>query len=117
MISRLFIERPRFAMVIALVLTLAGFLALLSLSVEEYPQVAPLSVIVQATYPGKSAEVLAATVATPLEQSVNGVDDMIYMESSSNNQGSYSLTVTLKILKLLRDLQADKSSNYSFQAR
>ena len=97
MISRLFIERPRFAMVISIVLTMAGAIALFSLPIEEYPSVAPPSVSVSATYPGASAQVLANTVAIPLEQKINGVDDMIYMESTSSNQGSYELTVTFAV--------------------
>lgn len=97
MISQLFIERPRFAMVISIVLTLAGAISLSSLPVEEYPSVSPPSVTVSATYPGASAQVLANTVAVPLEQKMNGVDDMIYMESSSSNQGSYELTVTFAV--------------------
>ncbi len=97
MISRLFIERPRFAMVISIVLMMAGAISLFSLPVEEYPSVAPPSVSVSATYPGASAQVLANTVAIPLEQKINGVDDMIYMESTSNNEGSYELTVTFAV--------------------
>ena len=97
MISRLFIERPRFALVIAIVLSMAGAMALTTLPVEQYPQVAPPSVRVSASYPGASAEVLAKTVASPIEQAVNGVDDMIYMESTSDNQGNYNLTVTFAV--------------------
>lgn len=97
MFSRIFIERPRFAMVISIVLTLAGAIAVFSLPISLYPQITPPEVVISASYPGASAEVLANTVGIPLEQEVNGIEDMLYMNSSSENSGSYSLTVTFKV--------------------
>lgn len=97
MFSRIFIERPRFAMVISIVLTLAGAIAVFSLPISLYPQITPPEVVISASYPGASAEVLANTVGIPMEQEVNGIEDMLYMDSSSENSGSYSLTVTFKV--------------------
>ena len=94
MISKLFIERPRLAVVISLVITLAGLIALLNISVAQYPKITPPEIVVRASYPGASAEVVAQSVAAPIEAQVNGVENMIYMTSTSGNDGSYSLTVT-----------------------
>ncbi|MCF4115099.1 MULTISPECIES: efflux RND transporter permease subunit [Dethiosulfovibrio] len=96
MFSKFFIERPRFAMVIAVVLALAGGIAALNLPVKQYPDIAPPQISVEATYPGADAETLANTVGVPLEEAINGVDDMIYMNSTSSNTGRYSLTITFK---------------------
>jgi HAE1 family hydrophobic/amphiphilic exporter-1 len=95
--SAFFIERPKFALVIAIVLTLAGGLSIYLLPVNEYPTISPPSIEVSGVYPGASAEVVEATVGTPIEDAVNGVEDMIYMSSKSANDGSYSLTVTFKV--------------------
>lgn len=97
MFSRVFIERPRFAMVISIVLTLAGTISLFSLPIALYPEVTPPTVQVSAVYPGASAEVIASTVGIPLEEAINGVEDMLYMESTSDGAGSYALTVTFKV--------------------
>ena len=97
MISQIFIERPRFAGVISIVLVLAGAIAMFNLPIALYPQVTPPQITVRATYPGASAEVLSTTVATPIEDEVNGVEGMIYMESQCNNTGQYELTVTFKV--------------------
>ena len=97
MFSRFFIERPRFAMVISIVLTLAGAIAVFSLPISLYPEITPPEVTVSARYPGASAEVLASTVGIPLEEEVNGVEDMLYMSSTSENSGSYRLTVTFAV--------------------
>ncbi|MDL2328237.1 efflux RND transporter permease subunit [Desulfosarcina sp. OttesenSCG-928-A07] len=94
MLSRLFIQRPRLAMVISLIITLAGFLAILNIPVSEYPDnIVPPEIYVSATYPGANAEEVAASVASPLESQINGVDNMMYMSSSSTNTGSYSLSI------------------------
>ncbi len=97
MISRVFIERPRLAGVVSIVLTLAGVLAIFVLPIAQYPQVTPPQVMVSAMYPGASAEVLAATVAGPIEDSVNGVEDMIYMSSTCDNIGNYSLSISFAV--------------------
>jgi hydrophobe/amphiphile efflux-1 (HAE1) family protein len=94
--SRFFIDRPIFAAVLSLVITLAGLVALPNLPVAQYPQITPPSIIVQCNYPGASAQVVAESVASPIEQQVNGVEDMMYMSSQSANDGSYSLSVTFK---------------------
>lgn len=98
MISRIFIERPRMAMVVALVITLAGVLALFNIPVAQYPEkVTPPSIYVTAVYPGANAEEVAASVAAPIEEEVNGVEDMIYMSSTSANNGTYRLGVTFAV--------------------
>jgi multidrug efflux pump len=96
MFSRFFIDRPIFATVLSIVITLAGCLAMWNLPLAQYPQVTPPTVSVTCTYPGASAEVVAQTVAAPIEQQVNGVERMLYMESQSANDGSYSLSVTFE---------------------
>ena len=96
-ISHFFIDRPIFAAVISIIITLIGAVAYLSLPVAQYPEIAPPSISVNATYPGASAEIVAKTVATPLEQEINGVDDMLYMTSQSTSDGSMSLAVTFKL--------------------
>src|SRR5438477_1808592 len=96
MFSHFFIERPIFAAVLSIVITLAGAVAALTLPVAQYPQITPPSIMVQCSYPGADARVVAESVAAPIEQQVNGVEDMLYMVSQSNNDGSYTLTVTFK---------------------
>ena len=95
MFSNFFIRRPRFAIVLSIVITLAGCIALTKLPITMYPEVTPPEISVSANYPGASAEVVAKTVGIPLEDQINGVEDMIYMNSSSND-GSYSLSITFK---------------------
>ncbi len=97
MISSVFIDRPRLAIVIAIVITLAGLLAIRSIPVAQFPDIVPPQVQVTARYPGASAEVVEASVAQPLEAQMVGVDRMIYMRSTSANDGSYTLTVSFDL--------------------
>jgi multidrug efflux pump len=94
--SHFFIERPIFASVLSIIITLAGAVAVVHLPVAQYPQITPASIIVSCNYPGANAHVVAESIAAPIEQQVNGVENMIYMSSQSANDGSYSLTVTFK---------------------
>src|SRR3954453_18016180 len=96
MLSRFFIDRPIFAWVISIVITLAGAVGLFALPVAQYPEIAPPTVEVSASYPGANAQVVADTVAAPIEQQVNGVEGMMYMSSQCANDGTYTLTVTFK---------------------
>lgn len=96
MFSQFFIDRPIFASVISILITLAGAIAVFALPIAQYPPVAPPTIQVDCNYPGASAQVVAQTVASPIEQQVNGVQDMLYMSSQSTSDGSYTLTVTFK---------------------
>jgi HAE1 family hydrophobic/amphiphilic exporter-1 len=97
MFSRFFIERPIFANVIALITVFFGLVTISRLPVEEYPEITPPTVQVTTTYPGASAQVVADTVASPIEEQVNGVEHMLYMSSTSASDGSYTLTVTFDV--------------------
>ncbi len=97
MISRFFILRPVFASVISIIIVLAGLIAMRVLPVAQYPQIVPPEVVVQATYPGADAETIASTVATPLEEQINGAEHMIYMRSTSTASGTLSLSVYFDI--------------------
>ncbi|QUD88074.1 efflux RND transporter permease subunit [Phenylobacterium montanum] len=96
-LSHFFIERPVFAAVVAILITLVGAIAYPSLPVAQYPNIAPPTVVVSATYPGASAETLADAVATPIEEQINGVEDMLYMSSQSTGDGHVNITVTFKL--------------------
>ncbi len=96
MFSRFFIDRPIFATVLSIVITLAGGVSLLNLPLAQYPPITPPSIIVNCNYPGASAQVVSETIAAPIEQQVNGVENMLYMSSQSTNDGAYTLTVTFK---------------------
>src|SRR3982750_4351878 len=96
-ISRFFIDRPIFAAVLSFLIFMAGLMALFRLPISEYPEVVPPSIVVTAQYPGANPEVIAQTVAAPLEQQVNGVEDMLYMFSQGTSDGTMTLTVTFKI--------------------
>ena len=95
--GRFFVSRPIFAIVISVITTIVGLISYTQLPIEQYPQIAPPSIVVRANYPGADAATIAATVATPLEQEINGVEDMLYLSSYSTADGSMSLTITFEL--------------------
>ncbi|MCM1440906.1 MAG: efflux RND transporter permease subunit, partial [Roseburia sp.] len=97
MFSRFFIERPIFAMVLAIAMILVGLVTVKTLPVAQFPDITPPTVMVSATYPGADASTVASTVGVPIEEQVNGVEGMMYMSSSSGSDGSYSLTITFEV--------------------
>jgi hydrophobe/amphiphile efflux-1 (HAE1) family protein len=97
MISKFFIDRPVFASVISIIITLIGLISMMSLPLEQFPSITPPQILVTAAYPGASAETIAETVAAPLEQKINGVENMIYMFSQSSSSGTLSLNVFFDI--------------------
>ena len=103
-LSRFFIDRPIFAGVLSILIFVAGLLALRVMPISEYPEVVPPSVVVRATYPGANPKVIAETVATPIEEAVNGVENMLYMSSQATSDGAMTLTVTFKL-----GMDADKA--------
>ena len=94
-ISHFFIDRPRFAVVISIVIVLLGAIAFPNLPVAQFPEVAPPTVVVRANYPGATPDVVAETVAAPLEQEINGVEQMLYLSSQATSDGALAITVTL----------------------
>src|SRR5580700_88281 len=97
MISRFFIDRPIFATVISVVITLAGGVAVFTLPIAQYPDVTPPTVLVTASYPGANADTVRDTVAAPIEEQVSGVEGMMYMSSRCTNDGAYNLVVTFNL--------------------
>src|SRR6516164_539684 len=97
MFSHFFIDRPIFATVLSIVFVIVGAVALTKLPIAQYPEVTPPTVSITATYPGANAKIVADTVATPIEQQVNGVENMIYMSSRSTNDGQLTLDVTFRL--------------------
>ena len=96
MFSTFFVKRPKFALVISLFFIIAGLVCVFQLPIAEYPEISPPTVVVMAAYPGASAQVIADTVAAPIESEINGVEDMIYYASTSDNSGNYQLTMTFR---------------------
>src|SRR5437660_5116908 len=96
-ISRFFIDRPIFAGVLSVLIFVAGLLALRQMPISEYPEVVPPSVVVRAQFPGANPKVIAETVATPIEEAINGVENMLYMSSTATTDGLMTLTVTFKL--------------------
>ena len=96
-LSHFFIDRPIFATVLSIVIVIAGAIAYFTLPIAQYPEVVPPTVVVRASYPGANPQVIADTVATPIEQQINGVEDMLYMSSQSTSDGQMALTITFKL--------------------
>ena len=113
--SRIFVERPRFAMVISIVLTMAGAMAIFKLPISQYPRLTPPSISVSYSYPGANAKEILNTIAMPIEDEVNGVDDMLYMVGSCSDTGDYQLQVSFEV-ESDRDMDMVKVQNRVAQA-
>ena len=116
-LSKFFIDRPIFAGVLSLLIFLGGLIAVRGLPISEYPDVVPPSVVVRANYPGANPQVIAETVATPLEESINGIEGMLYMSSQATTDGLMTLTVTFKLgtdqsKRFVMVVGADDKANY-----
>src|SRR6476661_3220341 len=96
-ISRFFVDKPIFAAVLSVIVFVAGLMSIFQLPISEYPEVVPPSVVVRAQYPGANPKVIAETVATPIEEQINGVEGMLYMSSQATTDGLMTLTVTFKL--------------------
>src|ERR1700678_1297748 len=97
MFCRFFIDRPIFASVMSIVITLAGGISFFTLPMAQYPQITPPTIQIDCNYPGANAQTVAENIAAPIEQQVNGVENMMYMASQSTSDGSYTLTVTFRL--------------------
>lgn len=97
MISRFFIDRPKFAIVLSILIVLAGLLSVVGMPVAQFPEITPPVVQVRANYPGANAEILESSVTTPIEGEVNGADDMLYISSKSASNGTMNLQVTFEV--------------------
>jgi multidrug efflux pump len=97
MFSHFFIDRPIFAAVISIVISIAGAVAMLALPIAQFPEITPPQITVSANYPGADADTVAQNVGAPIENQVNGADNMIYMSSTSSSTGNYSLTISFDI--------------------
>src|ERR1035441_7963155 len=96
-ISHFFIDRPIFASVVSIIFVILGGVAFLRLPVAQYPEIAPPTITVSGQYPGASADIVASTVVTPIEQQINGVENMIYLSSNSTADGRFTISVTFDI--------------------
>ena len=94
MFARFFVDRPIFATVISIVIVIIGLVAMLKLPVAQYPEIAPPVINVTGQYPGASADVVASTVVTPLEQQINGVENMLYITSNATGDGRFTIAIT-----------------------
>ncbi|WP_197482692.1 efflux RND transporter permease subunit, partial [Oleiphilus sp. HI0128] len=112
-ISQYFISRPIFAGVLSMMIFLAGLIAVFQLPITEYPEVVPPTVVVNASYPGANPEVMADSVATPLEQAINGVEGMLYMSSQATSDGSLAITVTFELGTDVDDAQVQVQNRVS----